>query len=188
VDRNASGDNRTPFQFTGRQQLIHGSLAQKSQEMADLYESALRVCWDEGSRGRFLLAAHSVREMTNNLPKVLDLPVETGRLGDQIDALERVWDRTTNSTCHQEGKWAGVIDELLQNLLHKIHELFEWRRNNRQNRRLVVAKMFREIDPSGQPLPETLEEKRTDIWLDLHGYFVPVAHGRATTPEEFAPS
>jgi hypothetical protein len=186
VDVNTSGDRGIRFQFTGRQQLIHGSLAEKNQEMADLYESALRVCWDEGNRGRFFLAAHSVREMTNNLPKVLDLPVETGRLGDQVDVLESVWNQTTKSSCHQQGKWTGVIDELLRNLLHKISELFEWKRKNRRNRRLVVAKMFRDIDPSGQPLPETLEEERTDNWLDLHEYFVSVAHRRATTPEEFA--
>jgi hypothetical protein len=180
MDLNAS------FQFTGRQQLIHGSLAQKSDEIADLYESALRVRWDEGNCGRFLLAAHAIREMTNNLPKVLDLPVETGRLGDQVDALEKVWDRTTKSTCHQQGEWTGVIDDLLRNLLGKIHGLFEWRRKNRQDRRLVVAKMFRKIDPSGQSLPETLEEKRTDSWLDLHDYFVSVTHGKTTTTEEFA--
>jgi|HubBroStandDraft_3_1064219.scaffolds.fasta_scaffold533066_2 hypothetical protein len=84
----SKASNRTRFQFTGRQQLIHGSLVQKSQEMADLYESALRVCWDEGNPGCFVLAPHSIREMTGNLPKVLDLPVlgETGRLGDQVDA------------------------------------------------------------------------------------------------------
>jgi hypothetical protein len=178
VDPNASGDNRTPFQFTGRQQLIHGSLVQKSQEMADLYESALRVCWDEGNPGRFVLAAHSIREMTGNLPKVLDLPVlgETGRLGDQVDTLERAWDGASKSGCHQEGKWTGDIDEPLRNLLQGISRLFEWRKDNRPRRSLVAAKMFRGTDPSGLPLPETLEQKRAKSWLNLHDYFVRVAH------------
>jgi len=176
------------FVFTGRQRLIHGSLAQKSQEIADLYESALRVHWDEGNRCRLTLAAHSIREMTGNLPKVLDLPVlgETGRLGDQVDALERVWDGAARSDCHQGGKWTGNIDEPLRNLLQKIPELFEWKKQNRPKRSTVAAKMFRGTDPSGMPLPETLEQKRAKSYLDLHDYFVGVAHRRATTPEEFA--
>jgi hypothetical protein len=182
MDLNAS------FQFTGRQQLIHGSLAKKSQEMADLYESALRVHWDEGNRCRLILAAHSIREMTGNLPKVLDLPVlsETGRLGDQVDALERVWDRAAKSDCHLEGKWTGNIDEPLRNLLQKIPKLFEWKKQNRPKRGAVAAKMFRGTDPSGLPLPETLEQKRVKSYLGLHDYFVGVAHRVATTPEEFA--
>ena len=182
MDLNAS------FQFTGRQQLIHGSLAQKSQEMADLYESALRVHWDEGNRCRFILAAHSIREMTGNLPKVLDLPVlsETGRLGDQVGALERAWDGATKSGCHQQGKWTGDIDGPLRNLLQRIPEFFDWRKKNRPKRRSLAEKMFRSTDPAGLPLPQTLEQSRAESYLELHDYFVGVAHRGATTLEEFA--
>jgi hypothetical protein len=182
MDLNAS------FQFTGRQQLIHGSLAQKNQEMADLYESALRVHWDEGNRCRLILAAHSIREMTGNLPKVLDLPVlsEAGRLGDQVDALERVWDGATKSGCHQQGKWTGDIDGPLRNLLQRIPEFFDWRKKNRPKRRSLAEKMFRSTDPAGLPLPQTLEQSRAESYLELCDYFVGVAHRGATTPEEFA--
>jgi hypothetical protein len=182
MDLNAS------FQFMGRQQLIHGSLAQKSHEMADLYESALRVHWDEGNRCQLILAAHSIREMTGNLPKVLDLPVfsEAGRLGDQVDALERVWDGAIKSGCHQHGNWTGDIDGPLRNLLQKIPEVFDWRKKNRPKRRSLAEKMFRSIDPAGLPLPQTLEQSRAESYLELHDYFVSVAHRGATTPEEFA--
>jgi hypothetical protein len=182
MDLNAS------FQFTGRQQLIHGSLAQKNQGMADLYESALRVHWDEGNRCRLILAAHSIREMTGNLPKVLDLPVlsEAGRLGDQVDALERVWDGAIKSGCHQQGKWTGDIDGPLRNLLQRIPEFFDWRKKNRPKRRSLAEKMFRSTDPAGLPLPQTLEQSRAESYLELHDYFVGVAHRGVTTPEEFA--
>jgi hypothetical protein len=188
VDLKPTRDGNIPFQFMRHQQLIYVSLTQKSQEMADLYEAALRVCLDEGNPSRFVLAAHSIREMTGNLPKVLDLPVlnEAGRLGDQVDALEKVWDGATKSGCHHQGKWKGDIDEALRNLLQKIPELFEWRKKNRPKRRLVAAKMFRGTDPTGLPLPETLEQKRVKSYLDVHDYFVGVAHRGATTPEEFA--
>ena len=76
--------------MTGRQQLVHTSLASKSQEMAELYESSLRAMCDRANPGRLFLAAHSIREMTGDLPKVLELPIlaELGRLGDQVSALE----------------------------------------------------------------------------------------------------
>jgi transposase len=186
MDLDASGDKRAPFQFTGRQQLIYDSLTRKSQGTAELYESALRVYWDEGNPSRILLAAHSIREITKNLPKVLQLPVDTGRLGDHVNALEKVWKKATKSECHQEGKWTGNIDEPLRNLLKSIAELFVWKRENRVERRVATAKMFRSIDPSGMSLPQSLEEERTDGWLDLQDYFIPVAHGKPTTREEFA--
>src|SRR5580658_3705245 len=181
-------DSNPSFQFTGRQRLIHGALAQKSQEMAELYESALRVHWDAGNRYRLILAAHSIREMTGNLPKVLDLPVlsEAGRLGDQVDALEKVWDEAVKSDCHKEGQWTGEVDEPLRTLLQKVPKLFEWKKENRPKRSAMAAKMFRGTDPSGLALPETLEQKRAKSYLDLHDYFVRIAHRGATTPEKFA--
>jgi hypothetical protein len=96
MDFDASGDKRPPFQFTGRQRLIYDSLTRKNQGMAELYESALRVYWDEGNPGRILLAAHCIREIAKNLPKVLQLPVDTGRLGDHVDALEKVWEKVVH--------------------------------------------------------------------------------------------
>jgi hypothetical protein len=81
------------FQLAGRQQLVYQSLAAKSREMAELYESALRILRDDANRGRIFLAAHSIREMTGELPKVLDLPIlaEEARLGDKVNSLEPIW-------------------------------------------------------------------------------------------------
>lgn len=187
VEENVSPDEAQTFQITGRQQLVHSSLAQKSQEMADLYESALRVYRDDGNPARLILAAHSIREMTGGLPKVLDLPVlaEQGRLVDQVNALEPIWNGAAKSNCHQKGVWAGEIDGGLQKLLQNLHAFFQWWKESRPKRRDVAATLFRQTDPSGLHLPETLEKKRVDRWLKLHNYFVGVAHRSSTTPEEF---
>ncbi len=187
VEENVSPNEAQTFQITGRQQLVHSSLAQKSQEMADLYESALRVYRDDGNPARFILAAHSIREMTGGLPKVLDLPVlaEQGRLVDQVNALEPIWNGAAKSKCHQKGIWAGEIDGRLQKLLKKLQAFFQWWEESRPKRRDVAATLFRQTDPSGLHLPETLEKKRVNRWLDLHDYFVGVAHGSSTTPEKF---
>jgi hypothetical protein len=175
------------FQFTGRQQLIHGSLVRKSQELADLYEAAIRVYSEQRNPCRLLLAAHSIREITSNLHKVFDLPipVDPKQISDHASYLEPFWIDATKGECHQDGTWAGNIDDPLRKLLHKLHRFFEWLKENRGKRRLLAAQMFRGADPSGLALPETLEERLVARWLSLHRYFVGVAHGKSTTAEEF---
>jgi hypothetical protein len=179
-----------PFQMTGRQQLVHRSLADKSEPLASLYECALRALEDESNPGFIMLAAHSIREMMGGLPKVLELPVlaDQGRLGDQMSALEPIWNRAKTSKCHQEGEWAGEIDGPLQNLLKGLHKFFQWWKESRPRRRNVAVKLFRQTDPAGMPLPETLEKERVDRWLALLNFFVRVAHGSSTTLEEFTAS
>jgi hypothetical protein len=49
---------------------------------------------DHGANpGRIFLAAHSIREMTKDLPKVLDVAVlaDHGHMRDRLDALEKSW-------------------------------------------------------------------------------------------------
>ena len=183
-----SPDHGEKFQFTGRQQLIHGSLVLKSQELGDLYEAALRVYSDRGNPARLILAAHSIRELAGGLPKAFDLPipVDPGLITDQVNALEPIWNNAVRSGCHQQGAWNGAIDGPLRKLLQKLHEFFEWLKENRPKRRLVAAQMFRDADPSGLPLPETLEEPRIKRWLELRRYFSNAAHGESTTEDEFA--
>jgi hypothetical protein len=69
------GKGVAPFQFTGRQQTVHVAIAGKNIQLAELYESALRTLHDARNPGRLFLAGHCIREMTDGLPKVLDLPI-----------------------------------------------------------------------------------------------------------------
>ena len=175
------------FQFTGRQQLVHQSLAAKSSEFAELYECALRSLADNANPGRVFLAAHSIREMTGGLPKILDLPVlaDLGRLGDQVDALQTAWESALRSSCHHDGRWSGAIDRYLERLLGRLQKFVQWSRESRPKRKDVVTNFLRRADPAGLPLPESLETPRTERWLELQDYFVRTAHRTQTTSEEF---
>ena len=179
-------EDQQRFQMTGRQQLVHATLAGKSQEMAEQYECALRVLRENANPGRLFLAAHSIREMTGALPKMLDLPVfaDLGRLGDKVQELEAAWEGTLRSSCHKNGRWAGGIDGPLQHFLERLQDFFQWCRDNRPKRRGIVTDLFRRADPAGLVLPETLERPRTERWLELHSYFVKTAHRAQTTDEE----
>lgn len=182
-----TNEEMQPFLMTGRQQLVRSALSEKSESVAALYECALRVLSDGSNPGRLLLAAHAIREMTGGLPKFLDLPIlaEQGRLGDQVSALEATWVKAAKSQCHNSGNWSGEIDGPLRELLGALHKFFQWCKDNRPKRRDVAAGLLRSTDPSGMPLPETLEKRRIDRWLALHAYFVRVAHQSSTTEAEF---
>lgn len=99
-------DDKQSLQMTDRQNRVYRSLADKSAMLAGLYQAALRVLGNSSDVNSLFLAAHAVREMTNELPKTMDLPVlaEQGRLGDKVSALKPLWKEALGSNCHQEGK------------------------------------------------------------------------------------
>jgi hypothetical protein len=176
------------FQLTGRQQFLCQSLAQKSPAMGELYDCAIRAFQDSANPGRIFLAAHSIREMTKDLPKVLDVPVLTdhGRMRDRLDTLEKSWNGALASDCHRLGAWSGEIDPPLRRLLTKLPEFFKWRSESEPKMRDSATALFRRIDPAGRPLPEPLEKRRADRWIELHTYFNATAHRSPTTESEFS--
>jgi hypothetical protein len=188
VDLNASDESLTQLRLTGSQQQIHNALIQKDQELADLYETALRIYWDGRLPARLIPAAHSLRQLVDGLPRAMDvpIPVNPALITDQVNTLEPIWGNALKSGCHQNGEWAGTIDGPLQDLLQNLHGFFEWLEENRPKWNEVIIQMFRVTDPSGQSLPETLEQKRAKAWKDLRRYFSNTAHGESTTADDFA--
>jgi hypothetical protein len=175
------------FQLSGRQEFLRESLTQKSPAMGELYDSAIRAFQDAASPGRIFLAAHSIREMTKDLPKVLDVPVLTdhGRMRDRLDALEKSWNGALASECNRAGAWTGEIDPPLRQLLAKLPEFFTWRSESDPKMRDSATALFRRIDPAGRPLPEPLEKRRAKRWIALHDYFNRTAHRSQTKEAEF---
>ena len=175
------------FQLTGRQQFLCQSLAQKSPTMGELYDSAIQAFQDTANPGRIFLAAHSIREMTKDLPKVLDVPVLTdhGRMRDRLDALEKSWNGALASGCNQAEAWTGEIDPPLRRLLVELPEFFTWRSESDPKMRESATALFRRIDPAGRSLPEPLEKRRAKRWIALHDYFNRTAHRSQTTEPEF---
>ncbi len=177
-----------PFQTTGRQLSLIQSLTQRNADMGELYQCALQVLQDNTNPGRIYLAAHSIRELTKHLPKVLDVPVLTGngRMRDRLDSLEKSWTAALSSACNHSGTWTGVIDDPLRRLLSKLLEFFKWRIETEPKMRDSAKAFFRRLDPAGRPLPEPLEKPRTDRWIKLHTYFNAAAHRSPTTEAEFS--
>jgi hypothetical protein len=176
------------FQLSGRQQFLFQSLTQRNPVLGELYDCAIRAFQEYGNPGRIFLAAHSIREMTKDLPKVLDVPVLTdhGRMRDRLDALEKSWDGALSSDCYRGGAWSGEIDPPLRKLLVKLPEFFKWRSESEPKMRDSATALFRRVDPAGRPLPAPLEKRRADHWIELHTYFNATAHRSPTTEAEFS--
>jgi hypothetical protein len=138
--------------------------------------------------GRIFLAAHSTRELTKDLPKVLDVPVLTdhGRMRDKLDALEKSWNAALASACNRSGAWTGEIDNPLRRLLSKLPEFFKWRNEIDPKMRDSATALFRRIDPAGHPIPGLLEKRRVARWIELHTYFNAAAHRSPTNEAEFS--
>lgn len=156
--------------------------------MGELYECALRIFQDNTNPGRIFLTAHSIRELTKDLPKVLDVPVLTnhGRMRDKLDALEKSWNAALASGCNCSGAWTGQIDGPLRQLFSKLLEFFKWRTQSEPKMRDSATALFRRIDPAGRSIPEPLEKRRAARWIELHTYFNAVAHRSPTTDAEFS--
>jgi hypothetical protein len=175
------------FRLTGRQNLVHRSLKDLSNELSALYESALRVLMDGSNPQHHALAAHALRELMGRLPKFLDLPVLAvgGRLGDRVRELEPLWTAAEGSACRTRDSWAGEIDGPIRRLLDALDAFFKWWRASRPKRREIAREVFRSTDPAGLILPPALQQRRADRWLDLNDYFVAIAHGRKVDDQEF---
>jgi hypothetical protein len=116
------------------------------------------VYGDELLPSRLALAARALRELTDALPKAVDvaIPVDPAQITNQVNILEPFWMDALKSACHQEGKWIGNIDEVVRTLLRELHQFFEWIRVNRPKRSEVEQQMFRKMDPYGSNAPRGL--------------------------------
>ena len=141
-------------------QRLHISLAQKNQTLGDLYEAACRVYADELLPSRLALAAHALRELTDALPKAVDvpIPVDPAQITDQVK-IELFWMGSLKSDCHQKGEWIGNIDEVVRTLLKELHRFFEWLSSESSQAQRSGAANVSEDGPNGWgPLPEDLGE------------------------------
>jgi hypothetical protein len=133
------------------------------------------------------MAAHAIREMTNALPSVIDVPVKASksRLGDYVERVIVAWKKARAGECFVDGKWKGTIDQALEKALNVVQEMITWHEENRPKRAAVAKGFFRKSDPSPLEIPANLEKDRAREWTLLHDFFVRMAHGAKTEEIDF---
>ena len=76
------GPSPPAFSLSGRQRELWEILGDQEAEkpLSDMYYSSLKVLEDKGNPSRYVQAAHTLRELMNNIPEILEVPVSAPRL------------------------------------------------------------------------------------------------------------
>jgi len=142
------------------------------------YLGALAALAEPRNPDRLAQAAHSIREMMDMLPEAVDVRTEALRekLGNEAAKLEKAWKGAQTSVCLQGGRWEGEIDRPLKKFLLQAVAFYMWKEEHQPRRRAEFGLVLVELDVSGKPPPKVLQELNVKAWIEMHDYFVTVAH------------
>jgi hypothetical protein len=174
----------------GQQLAFYRAIGEYDAELASWYLGARMAFATPTNPEHLVHAAHSIRELMNNLHKIAGVPVkvDTGNLRDKFDDMRRKWEKgKRNSKCFSEDTgWDGEIDDHARRAFDAVDEAIAWEDANRpawQERHLATIRV---LDVSGRPLPSWIETDFVRQWDSLRTYFIRVAKRGSTEREEFA--
>jgi hypothetical protein len=141
---------------------VYRALAEQSGQLAGWYVGACAVLMVSANPERLVQAAHSVRELMNNLHTISNVPVQVkgGRLGDKFDAMTEKWEKAKrNSAAFGEDGWSGEIDDVARRGFAAVDEAIAWQKENRPKRKELHRSTLRGLDVSARPLPGFIEDR-----------------------------
>jgi hypothetical protein len=172
--------------LSGRQMALYRALGKKDPQLGAMYLGAISVLKNVANADRFAQAAHSLRELLEKLPRILDMPIQAKSPGmmDKIRPIEKLWiEMKVKSEGSKPNPGSAVIDKSLQNFLLKIDAFFIWLGSDRQTRKQQAANVVRRLDPLKKTLPKTIESLHVEEWERYRDHFVGVSHHQIV--EEF---
>jgi hypothetical protein len=176
-------------QLVGQQIAVYRALSEQSTELAGWYLGGCVALLVPANPERLVHAAHSLRELMNNLHTISNVPVEAqgGRLGDKFTAMTEKWEKAKrNSEAFGDDGWSGTIDDAARRGFEAVDEAITWQTENRPKWKEQHRSTLRGLDVSGRALPGFIEDHFVEMWHELRGYFVDVGHhGIETTEEDF---
>lgn len=187
-----SNANDLPFRRE-RQRSLYRALRDLDQDLARLYLGALQVLVDQSNADRFALAAHGLREIMRQAPKVIeiDVPVEQEdqseyNLGNKVREMLGGWqEMVKRTTCTEEGKdWNGEIDDRLRYYLSRLESFFNTFRTRRPKSRDSVHSLLNALQYTDTPVAERSVDATFDQWDDFRKFFNKIAHHGSFPGEE----
>lgn len=180
------------FHLAGQQLALYRTLASRSPQLAARYLGARIALANSTNPERLAQAAHSIRELIDDLHTISDLPatVDPGsgkKLGDAFQEMQTKWERgKKQSKSHADGEWKGEIDEPAKLAFRAVEAAIEFRREERPLRKETYRLAIRSIDVSERTLPGFIEEQFIELWDKWRGHFINVCHHDVEpTVEEF---
>ncbi len=165
--------------LSGRQKALFQALGKKDTQLAGMYVGALHVLKSASNQDRIAQAAHSLRELLEKLPRILDMPVQAKppSMMDKIRPLEKIWSKAkTESPCLKTGGASTAIDSPLRKFLDEAEVFFSWLSSDRPTRKQQAAKVVRGLDPLKKALPQAIERLHVDEWDGYREHFELVSH------------
>lgn len=173
---------KTPgtISLSNTQRALHDCFVAKSTDLANMYVGALMARSAMDNPESLVHACHSIRELIEKLPYHLNLVVQRDRtMGDEVRNLDRKWRNEPRVKNNNH-------DPLTEDFINVLDKFFNWYENNfttnRQHARNYLPKM-RIV--TTLPLPNAIEDKHINEWLEMRDFFVRAAHHGACTGDDF---
>ena len=188
ADGNALQPAKVYFSLIPRQEQVYDALVSKTPQCAKMYFGAIKVWSDSENPEKLYLAAHSLRELMNNIGPYLDVPLPNpefkkgqGGLNEKFAKIEKKLAKAEKSkNCTQNG-WSGTIHTSTESLLIEIQTCVKWRIQNEKFRKTKGDAIMSRFDPLYSALPEEIQSLRVKAWEATRDYFVKVAHHHPKT-------
>ena len=178
-DLSGGSTNLRPFKLVGQSKILYTILRNKDRNLADIYYGGLAVIYQTSNPETFPQAAHSFRELMDEIPKHYDIRSihDAKQLQYRTQNLRMHWEKTLKLTnTYDNGKWNGNIDNHLKSFLNSCNNFVQWVINNMPKGSEIAVKTIRKLDESGIVLPADVEKKKITEWTELRKYFIDVLH------------
>ena len=176
--------------LNGQQRAFFLAIEEYDGELAARYLGACMAFATPTNPEHLVHAAHSIRELMNNLHKIAGVPIkaDAGRLGDRFAEMKAKWEKgKRNSAAFSESEgWHGEIDGHARRACEAVDDAIVWAEANRVSWIERHLETIRVLDVSGRPLPSWIEKDFVAHWDSLRDYFIRVAKRGTSTPDEFA--
>jgi hypothetical protein len=165
---------------TAEQEALVACLARRSEKLARIYDSGLRVFNDDENPGRFPLAAHSMRELLEKISVLTEgeeLPTGDG-MKNRIEPVKQAFLAATRAQGFSEIFPLDAIEGAVRALLGELGRFFKWLEDNRPQAVKRTAETLAKLSGPGQALPVDIFDNEVAGWMEAHSYFNMVAHNR----------
>lgn len=165
--------------LSSRQRALFQTLGKKDTQLASMYVGAIYVLRNTSNQDRIAQAAHSLRELLEKLPRILDMPVQAKppSMMEKIRPLEKMWSKAkAESSCLQIASCSSAVDTPLRKFLDEVEGFFSWLASDRPTRKQQAVIVVRRLDPLKKALPQAIESLHVQEWDRYRNHFEGVSH------------
>lgn len=166
--------------LTARQLVLFDVLVERDKDLGRMFVGAVKARAAMDNPEYLHQASHSLRELINELPRhFADASLKApDRLSDQVKALASKWRREPRAK-------NKTNESLSDRFVSELERFFDWEAGNFPARREVARRTVTRFDPSNRLLPQRIEERHAEEWMDIRDFFVRSAHHSPCSVDDF---